>query len=219
MPYNLQIPGWMPEHELSMIEALAQHVPRNGTVIEVGSFCGRSSWCWAKSVPKSATVHCIDIWDASEHPYHPPVYGDKDSNLGMFGMAETPQDAVGNIENFQRYTKDCPNIVAHRGASPAEFADWPRDSADLIFLDGVHHNPILHEDLWFWWDRLRPGGIFCGDDYARTHPDVIFEVRDMSMALDLNFSVYGRLWVMQKGLSGGGKKSKNKLLRLPLMRT
>ena len=67
MPYNLNIPGWMPEAELKILEALAQTIPRNGVMVEIGRFCGRSSWCWSRSADPSATIHCLDIWNPSEH--------------------------------------------------------------------------------------------------------------------------------------------------------
>jgi len=201
MPYNLNIPGWMPEHELRVIEDLAGRVAPRGNIVEVGSFCGRSSWCWAKSVDPSVTVHCLDIWDPKEHPYTPPSLADADTDLGRFGAAKDWREAEGSLENFTRYTADCPNIVARRGHSPDDFWQWPFTSADLVFLDGVHHNPIFQKDLWFWWERLKPGGIFCGDDYARTHPDVIFTVRDFTMHHGLSLVVKGRLWITQKPLS------------------
>ena len=201
MPYNLKIPGWMPEYELRVIEDLARRVRPGGAIVEVGSFCGRSSWCWAKSAHPTVKVSCIDIWDPQTHPYTPPDADHQDADMASFGDAAHWREAEGTLENFQRYTSDCSNIVAIRGASPDDFLDWRPASVDLVFLDGVHHNPIFHKDLWFWWDRLRPGGIFCGDDYARTHPDVIFTVRDFAVHERLNIAVKGRLWITQKPLT------------------
>src|SRR5258707_3618142 len=73
MPYNLNIPGWMPESELKILEEVAQTIPKGGRMVEVGPFCGRSSWCLAKSADPSVKVTCLDIWDTSIHPYHPPT--------------------------------------------------------------------------------------------------------------------------------------------------
>ena len=73
MPYNLRIPGWMPEGELKVLEQVARVVPMNGRVVEVGPFLGRSSWCWAKSVHPSVKITCLDIWDTAQHPYSPPA--------------------------------------------------------------------------------------------------------------------------------------------------
>ena len=113
MPYNLNIPGWMPESELKTLEQIAQTIPRNGTLVEVGPFCGRSSWCWAKSADPTVTVHCLDIWDPSQHLYHPPaVIGDGSVAGADFGVVTDCALAMGTLANFQHFTRDCPNIVA-----------------------------------------------------------------------------------------------------------
>ena len=41
MAYNKDILGWMTEHELQIIEKLAQRVPNEGLIVEVGSMFGR----------------------------------------------------------------------------------------------------------------------------------------------------------------------------------
>jgi SAM-dependent methyltransferase len=106
--------------------------------------------------------------------------------------------ASGSLQNFLNYTSDCPNIVPMRGASPGDFADWPQESLDLIFLDGVHHNPGFREDLNFWYWRLKPGGTLCGHDCARTHPDVLWTVHDFCKDLQLRFLVQERIWILQR---------------------
>jgi hypothetical protein len=198
MPYNLTIPGWMPESELKTLEQLAFTLPRNGRMVEVGPFCGRSSWCWSKSADPTVKVTCIDIWNPAEHPYHPPVViGDAAAVGPDFGMAEHVDQAVGSLENFRRYTSDCHNIDARQGASPRDFKDW-NEPLDLVFLDGVHHNPIFWEDLNFWFWKLRPGGICCGDDYGRSHPDVVYGVHDFAKNHGLTFFVQGRIWIIPR---------------------
>jgi len=64
--YNLNIPGWMAEDDLKVIEELASKVPQNGIIVEIGSFAGRSSYAWSKSCDPSVTVFCIDKWDSTE---------------------------------------------------------------------------------------------------------------------------------------------------------
>ena len=41
--YNLDIPGFMSETELIVIEELASQVPENGIIVELGCYKGRSS--------------------------------------------------------------------------------------------------------------------------------------------------------------------------------
>ncbi len=198
MPYNTRIPGWMPESELRIIEQVARTIPKYGKMVEVGPFCGRSSWCWAKSADPTVTVNCLDIWDPSQHPYYPPAtIGGEDSTNAEFGVADTLERAQGTLENFRHYTRDCHNIVAIRGASPHDFRNW-NEPLDLVFLDGVHHNPIFWEDLNFWFWKLRPGGLCCGDDFARTHPDTVWSVHDFAKNHGLTFFVEGRLWFIPR---------------------
>jgi hypothetical protein len=198
MPYNLNIPGWMPESELKTLEQIAQTIPENGTMVEVGPFCGRSSWCWAKSADPTVTIHCLDIWNPREHPYQPPAAIGEGSVPGPdFGVVADNGLAMGTLANFHHFTRDCPNIVAHQGASPYDFEDW-EEPLDLVFLDGVHHNPVFWHDLNFWFWRLKPGGLCCGDDFARTHPDVVWGVQDFAKTHGLTFLVQGRIWMMPR---------------------
>ncbi len=194
--YNLAIPGWMPEGELKILEALALKVPKGGTIVEIGPFCGRSSWCWAKTAP-TATVYCLDPWDPVEHPFHPPVklktHDESDECGSDFGKANNLLETVATLKNFKLYTADCPNIVPMQGYSPTDFKSWSIP-ADLIFLDGLHHNPGFAADLHFWFWHVKKGGIICGDDCARTHPDVLWTIHDFAKDLGLTFSVTGRIW-------------------------
>jgi precorrin-6B methylase 2 len=200
MPYNLMIPGWLPESELKVIEQIALTVPKNGHVVEIGPFCGRSSWCWAKTVDPSVTVTCIDIWDTVAHPYYPParigLRGDSTA-INDFGAADRVEEAQGTLENFQRYTRDCPNVRAIRGASPQDFKGW-NDRVDVVYLDGLHHNPGFIADLEFWFTKLKDGAIICGDDCARSHPDVLWSVHDFAKAKNLPFFVLGRTWLIPR---------------------
>jgi hypothetical protein len=197
MPYNLSIPGWMPEAELQIIERVAATIPRDGVMVEVGPFLGRSSWCWAKSVDPSVKVYCLDIWDIAVHPYSPPSLIGGTQGGGDYGVAARIEDTYGTLENFKRCTSDCPNIEPIQGASPRSFLNWQR-SLDLVFLDGVHHNPPFWDDLNFWFWKIKPGGILCGDDCARSHPDVLWGIHDFAKNHNLTFMVQGRLWFIPR---------------------
>jgi hypothetical protein len=67
-----------------------------------------------------------------------------------------------------------------------------------VFLDGVHHNPVFHADVMHWFPRVRPGGILCGDDCARTHPDVLWTIDDFCKALSIPFTVERRIWMIRR---------------------
>ena len=129
----------------------------------------------------------------------PPAKTDPDAAADQdFGRATSACAASGTRENFDHYTRDCHNITAIRGRSPDDFADWTLDSLDLVFLDGVHHNPVFHADVTHWFPRVRPGGILCGDDCARTHPDVLWTIDDFCKALGIPFAVERRIWMVRR---------------------
>lgn len=43
---------------------------------------------------------------------------------------------------------------------------------DFVFLDANHTYEYVIQDLTLWYDKIRAGGIFAGDDYCTVHPGV-----------------------------------------------
>jgi hypothetical protein len=157
----------MPEPELKSLKRRARTIPAGGAMVKVGPFCGRSSWCWSKSVAQDVAITCIDIWDPQEHPFSPPSKVDEDSPSSEdFGKTSRRDGANGSRENFVFYTRGCDNITAVKGRCPETFQGWPLDSLDLVFLDDVHHSPVFHADVCHWFASAKPGGMLCGDDCA-----------------------------------------------------
>lgn len=172
MTYNLSIAGWMTEYELQQIEALASRVPVGGRMIEVGSFHGRSSWVWSKSVPDGVTVHCIDPWDNSLV---------RESYIRTLEGVIPPKRRVRmSLESFLDNTKDCDNITFTHGFSGDVLPTLPRNHYDLIFLDGCHENPVFGEDVRQAVPLLKSGGILCGHDFQPGFPDIMAEITTLA---------------------------------------
>lgn len=48
-----------------------------------------------------------------------------------------------------------------------------KEPLDMVYLDGDHSYEGYKEDLYIWWDKVRPGGVFSGRDYKHpSHPGV-----------------------------------------------
>ncbi len=45
---------------------------------------------------------------------------------------------------------------------------------------------------------MKPGGILCGDDCARTHPDVLWTIDDFCKDLGVPFTVERRIWMIRR---------------------
>lgn len=165
MPYDLTIPGYMPEQDLIYISELAAQVPENGIIVELGSYKGRSAVAWASSCHPSVTVYCVDTF----------VYLD---------LAEPDF-----FEEFKENTKEYPNIVPIRGWSPM-LIDFPKCKIDLFFNDGTHANPYDWNNFEYFMGRIKRGGILAGHDYDPAWPDVITNVKRLESMLGQRVTEY-----------------------------
>lgn len=169
MTYDLSIPGWMSEHEL---QTLAKWAEGCETIIEIGSYLGRSAYALAASESRAA-VHCFDPWSNT------PIENSAPSSLAAF------------LEN----TKRVKNITPHRMAA---LPDWPLErKVDLVFLDAVHENPSDRDYIKFWLPRIKPGGYMSGHDWyphGRYYPDVLENVRWLEKTFGKVETPAGSLW-------------------------
>jgi hypothetical protein len=174
---NLKIPGQISIKELERLGRLAQRVPPNGCIVEVGSLFGLSSWTLAKNAHPTVTVFCIDPW--IREPW--------------MSELERREGQLVSLDSFKANVADAPNIVPLPGYSPRDFMGWRRN-VDLLFEDSVHNNPVLHDNLEFWTSVVRTGGVLCGHDYCDAWPDVKIEVDRLAKARAANIDVVETLW-------------------------
>lgn len=73
---------------------------------------------------------------------------------------------------------------------------------DTIFIDGDHTYLGAKSDLTAWWPKLRPGGVFCGDDY--NWPDVKRAVDEFAAHVERPLQLVAKpntsypIWVIKK---------------------
>lgn len=176
--------------ELEHIEKLATRVPEKGRILEIGSFYGRSTWTWSKSIPSSAVVHCIDPWNDW------PILGSHRESLS--GIVPDG-DLLTNVEIFEQNIKDCSNVTFTQNYSEFVLPSMPYHHFDLIFLDGMHSNPAFHNDLIFSYPLVRSGGVLCGHDFSPSFPDIISEVTRFAdhLGLSIERESDSTIWVLQ----------------------
>jgi hypothetical protein len=130
--------GFMTPAELWWLHDTAT---RMTSVIEIGSFCGRSTSALAAGCP--GTVYAIDHFKGS--PEHQPLV-----------------HRVNPREEFAKVLVQYPNITLLEGESTALAAKYPDLRADLVFIDGAHDFPAVLADLQAWAPRARR--VVCGHD-------------------------------------------------------
>lgn len=183
MPYNNDIPGYIRETELQLLEHFAKAVPEHGVIVEVGSFMGRSGYCLASSAP-TARVFCID--DFYEHDWIVNDFIEQEKaeiwKVPNFGQSYNVQ------KEFIQNTKDCNNITMIKGHCPDVV--YPGDEIDLLFVDTTHKNPNDWDVITFLAPFVKEGGIICGHDYGHAFPDVVRNVSKLENLLGIPRTIH-----------------------------
>lgn len=163
--YDLSIPGYMPEQDLIYISELAAQVPKNGVIVELGSHKGRSAVAWAASCDPSVTVYCIDTF----------------FSLDM--------DEPAFFEEFKENTKQYDNIIPIVGWSPVGM-NFSKIPIDLFFNDGAHSNPYDWNNIQYFLQFIKPGGLLVGHDHESSWPDIIENVQRLEQMLNQPVTTY-----------------------------
>lgn len=150
------VPGWMDAKELDTIIAIAlKYRPR--TVIEIGSFAGRSALAWAAALPNSA-IYCVDLFD-DNFIQGLPLEGD------LLNPPLTATERGRSLYSlFLENTWDCPNIRHLRCDSRLLKVYWRGGDADLVFIDGHHSFDGVTDDLHT--AKMLGAKVICGHDYG-----------------------------------------------------
>ena len=181
---NTSIPRTMTLEALRYLGRMARAVPRNGTIVELGSFYGSATWVLSKNADPSVTIYSIDTWEPQ--PWIP---------------RRLPDALPFSVESFKQYTSDCSNIVPIQGASPSVVADWDRP-IDMFIGDIASSDPVFSENLNYFLPHMKDKGIICGSDFSAKSPDVVKAVNNLAYGWGVRAEVCGHLWsIMTNGTS------------------
>lgn len=128
-----EIPGWLTQTEGKALAELSQ----GKRVLEIGSYCGRSTVCIGR-VAESVT--CVDYFDGRCTP--------------------NPQDTSEHFDkNIERYE------ITGKVAKCHPEALIPMPAYDLAFIDGAHDRDSVVADIEKALQVLKPDGLLAFHDY------------------------------------------------------
>ncbi|MEM7199463.1 MAG: class I SAM-dependent methyltransferase [Planctomycetota bacterium] len=139
------VSGWLTAREGRWLHDAARQVPAGGTIVEIGSFLGRSTICLARGAQAGATptprIVAVDPHLGSPKHAH------------LLQCEETYAAFLANLERA-----GVRDVVTPRHqtsvAAAAEF-DAP---IDLLFIDGAHELDLVRADFEHWFPKVRVGG-------------------------------------------------------------
>lgn len=169
--YNTEIckiPGWYSLEDMYVTQLLCNRLPKNSTIVEIGTFCGKSASVWSKFAGSVYTYdHCIVTYEDAESEWKVDEFYDEGFNINDF----IPQE-----ENIRRYLKPYDNVVFTKETSPID-NNWDNGDIDLLFLDGSKScKPTLHAIFDYWIPFIKRGGYLTGHDYNPERFPILIEV-------------------------------------------
>jgi Methyltransferase domain len=137
------VEGWLTEAQARRLFAAAAAVAPGGSVVEIGSFRGRSAIVLAGA---GVDVVCIDPHAGSDRG---PQEIAADADRGA-------ADARAFAENLER--AGVADRVRHVRAFSREALGVVPGPVDVLFVDGAHRFGPARADVVGWGARVRPGG-------------------------------------------------------------
>lgn len=155
-------PGPFSGGDIFSYRELILTVPRDGQVVELGSYLGRSICSVAEQlITRKVTVTCVDLFVGC-----PTTKLEGDTGGTAKGQLLTNLKEFDLVDRVTVYVKDT--------VKAAEIFD--DRSLDLVFIDADHSYAAVFRDLTAWWPKVRNGGMIAGHDYKRAgkygHEDV-----------------------------------------------
>ena len=152
--------GFMPDAEGLALYAAAVEAGRQGPLLEVGSYCGKSAvYLGAAARTTGTVVFTVDHHRGSEENQAGWEHHDADVVDARTGRMDTLPFFLRTIEAAQ--LEDV--VVAVVGYSIPVARAW-RTPLGFLFIDGGHAEDIAMADYAGWSPHLMPGGTLAFHD-------------------------------------------------------
>ncbi|HET7482726.1 MAG TPA: class I SAM-dependent methyltransferase [Actinomycetota bacterium] len=144
--------GFMPEDEGLALHDSAAAVAARGPLLEIGSYCGKSTIYLAAAAREAGSVvYAIDHHRGSEEHQPGEAYFDErllgpDGRVDTFPMFRATIEAAG-LDDV---------VIPIVARSEVALRGWSQPLA-FVFIDGSHSAAAARVDLQ-WSDHLEPGG-------------------------------------------------------------
>ena len=146
------VDGWMTPGQAATLFDAARRCPPAGSIVEIGSFRGRSTIVLASAAPPDARIIAIDPHAGNDRgPQEIDGYQDEASNDHAVFLANLERAGVADRVGHLRMFSD--EALGH--------VDGP---VDVLYIDGAHRYAPALADIRSWGDRVADGGTMLIHD-------------------------------------------------------
>ncbi|MPZ71872.1 MAG: class I SAM-dependent methyltransferase [Nitriliruptorales bacterium] len=196
----LAAPGFMPEDEGLALYAAAVEVAPLGPLVEIGSYCGRSTLLLAAAAATSGThVVTVDHHRGSEEhqagwEYHQPE------------LVDPTAGRIDTLPTFRRVvaTSGLESHVVAVVAAAQDLGRYWSTPVAMVFVDGSHTEESARRDYLTWSPHVMDGGFLAVHD--------VFE--DPADGGQAPYHMYRRALESGNFAEGGGCRSLRLLRRV-----
>ena len=193
---NTNIPGWMKPQELVLLTKLAQFVPENGAILEVGCFLGSSTVALYNGKLPSVKMTVVDNFrgflDPSvlEKPFEEVRF--ETGDLDSYQRAKS----IAISRGWQMAFKSCvgDEIYNDLDTHPVSSGDFVKDKKyNLTFIDASHYYEDVRNDLKKFASDT---DLLIGDDFLSLYPGVSQAVNQFRDKRTLVVFENTKLWAL-----------------------
>ncbi|WP_116367881.1 class I SAM-dependent methyltransferase [Parahaliea mediterranea] len=160
LPANIeQIKGFLAEDEAAALYRHARAARDLGPVLEVGSYCGKSTIYLGLACREGGTVFALDHHRGSEEHQAGEMFHDPE----VFDRGEGLVDTFGEFRRNIRAAGLDDTVVPLVSSSEVVARHW-RISLGMVFIDGGHSLDAALLDYRCWSAHLLQGGILAIHD-------------------------------------------------------
>lgn len=146
------VEGWMSEGQARLLWDRARAVPPGGSIVEIGSYRGRSAIVLARAASDSTELFAIDPHAGNDRGPQ-EIEGSADEGEADNAAFRANLAAAGVRER-----------VRHVRLPSSEALGSVAGEVDLLYVDGAHRFAPASDDIARWGARVRPGGTMLVHD-------------------------------------------------------
>ena len=186
------VQGWMSPGQAATLYDAARRCPPDGTIVEIGSFQGRSTIVLASAAPPGVAVVAID-----------PHAGNDRGPQEIDGFAEEAEDDNATfLANLER--AGVADRVRHvRMFSDAALAEVS-EPIDVLYIDGAHRYAPARDDIRDWGARVGDGGTMLIHDSFSSIGVTLAILRELLLGGRFRYVGRSRSMTIYRADLGGG---------------